>query len=70
MSESLVPKVVGVASLLIAMMTLSVLIRFFVRGCLLRKLDWDDGEWSNAWSESVADFGHRTGLRQLRMAGL
>ncbi|KAG7107122.1 hypothetical protein HYQ44_013688 [Verticillium longisporum] len=24
-------------------MTLSVLIRFFVRGCLLRKLDWDDG---------------------------
>ncbi|PNH41796.1 hypothetical protein VD0004_g5368 [Verticillium dahliae] len=43
MSESLVPKVVGVASLLIAMMTLSVLIRFFVRGCLLRKLDWDDG---------------------------
>ncbi|CRK44462.1 hypothetical protein BN1723_006114 [Verticillium longisporum] len=43
MSEPLVPKVVGVASLLIAMMTLSVLIRFFVRGCLLRKLDWDDG---------------------------
>ncbi|EEY19477.1 conserved hypothetical protein [Verticillium alfalfae VaMs.102] len=43
MSESLVPKVVGVASVLIAITTLSVLIRFFVRGCLLRKLDWDDG---------------------------
>ncbi|KAM0282952.1 hypothetical protein ACHAQH_002763 [Verticillium albo-atrum] len=43
MSDTLVPKVLGVTSVLVAIITLSVSIRFFVRCCLLRRLDWDDG---------------------------
>jgi hypothetical protein len=48
MSNPAVAKLVAVTASLIALITLFVSVRFFVRSVLLRSVDWDDGmlPWS------------------------
>ncbi|KAL2673704.1 hypothetical protein Neosp_012147 [[Neocosmospora] mangrovei] len=43
--SSEVPTLIGVSSMLLALVTIFVTIRFFVRSFLLRSLDWDDGSY-------------------------
>lgn len=42
--SSEVATLIGVSSMLLALITIFVTIRFFVRSFLLRSLDWDDGK--------------------------
>ncbi|KAH7254570.1 hypothetical protein B0J15DRAFT_558819 [Fusarium solani] len=47
--SSEVPTLIGVSSMLLALVTIFVTIRFFVRSFLLRSLDWDDALVLLSW---------------------
>ncbi|WAO95898.1 Hypothetical protein NCS54_01354500 [Fusarium falciforme] len=47
--SSEVPTLIGVSSMLLALVTIFVTIRFFVRSVLLRSLDWDDALVLLSW---------------------